>query len=84
MLVEVGLDGEHQGKKVVADGKLLFMPPSPAVSPMRISNLWVNWLLIVGYSLVVDLNEVVLENRVLVISGWKKIHPRVLQALADN
>ena len=84
MLVKFGLDGEHQGKKVVADGKLLLMPPSPAVSPMRISNLRVNWLLIVGYSLVVDLNKVILKNRVLVVRDGKEIHPRILQALADN
>ena len=69
VLVEVGLDGEHQGKKIVTDRKLLLMPPFTAVGPHGICNLWVHGLLVICYSLVVDFHEVILEDGVLVTGG---------------
>ena len=60
------------------------MSPPSAVYPWWKSSLWVHGLLTSGCSLVADLHKVVLEHWVLVVGGWKKIHPRIVEALADN
>ena len=60
------------------------MSPPSAVCPWLISNLWVHGLLTLSHSLVIDLHKVVLKRWVLVVGGWKKIHPRILEALADD
>ena len=60
------------------------MSPPSAVCPWWISSLWVHGRLISSHSLVIDLHKVVLERWVLVVSGCKKIHPRILETLADN
>ena len=60
------------------------MSPPSAVCPLWISSLWVHGRLISSSSVVVELHKVVLERWVLVVGGCKKIHPRILETLADN
>ena len=60
------------------------MSPPSAVCPWWISSLWVHGLLTSGHSEVADLHKVVLKRLVLVVGGCEKIHPRILETLADN
>ena len=60
------------------------MSPPSAFCPWWVSLLCVHGRLTLSRSLVIEFHKVVLKRWVLVSSGWKKIHPRILKALTDN